>query len=191
VQCDRQFCHAVSTAATHCGVLRSVPLADPDATVLQRALSALLGELIHGSAADAAWILNPGDPGLLRSLEKLSAARASAMPPNGGSSIAAHVDHLRYGLQLLNRWSKGEDPFADADYAASWRLEARSETEWAALLNDLRAEAHTWCEIAKERRDLNDVELTGVLASIAHLAYHLGAIRQIDRSTGGPLASKT
>jgi hypothetical protein len=167
-------------------VLRFAPVSDPDPTPLHRALSALLGELIDGPAAEAAWILNPGDPGLLRSLEKLSAASASAVPPNGGSSIAAHVDHLRYGLQVMNRWSRGEDPFADADYAASWRRQAVSDTEWAALLNELRAEARTWCEAATESRTRNDVELTGVLASIAHLAYHLGAIRQIERSTRGP-----
>jgi len=30
------------------------------------------------------------------------------------------------------------------------------------------------------------VELTGMIASIAHLAYHLGAIRQITRDARGP-----
>jgi len=30
------------------------------------------------------------------------------------------------------------------------------------------------------------VELTGMVASIAHLAYHLGAIRQIARDSRGP-----
>jgi hypothetical protein len=32
------------------------------------------------------------------------------------------------------------------------------------------------------------LELNGVIASIAHLAYHLGAMRQIDRSIQGPKA---
>jgi len=161
------------------------------ATALHHALSILLRELIDGSATDAAWILNPADPGLLGSLEKLSAAGASAVPTNGGSSIAAHVDHLRYGLQLLNRWSKGEDPFADADYSASWRRPAVSEADWTALREELRAEARKWCEAVQRPRDLGDVELSGVLASVAHLAYHLGAIRQIDRSTRGPVARAT
>jgi hypothetical protein len=30
------------------------------------------------------------------------------------------------------------------------------------------------------------VELTGMIGSIAHLAYHLGAIRQISKDTRGP-----
>ena len=69
-------------------------------------------------------MLNPGDEGLLRSLEKLSAADASALTPTG-SSIAAHVDHVRYGLSLMNRWSQGENPFESADWSASWRQDHR------------------------------------------------------------------
>jgi hypothetical protein len=155
---------------------------------LHRALSVLFTELVDGSAADAAWILNPSDPGLLRSLESLSAFSASRIPAAGGSSIAAHVDHLRYGLQLLNRWSQGEDPFGDADYSASWRRLAVTDDEWTALRATLRDEARSWLEAMRRPRPLSDVELKGVLSSIAHLAYHLGAIRQIDRSIRGPTA---
>jgi hypothetical protein len=36
---------------------------------------------------------------------------------------------------------------------------------------------------------MSSLELNGVIASVAHLAYHLGAIRQIDRSTRGPKAT--
>jgi hypothetical protein len=154
---------------------------------IHRAVLALLRELVDGSAPDAAWILNPHDRGLLRSLDNLSARAASAVSPTG-SSIAAHVDHLRYGFELLNRWSRGENPFADADFSASWRRLTVSEDEWAVLRDQLRTEATTWMEAVGEPRDLSDVELTGVLASLAHLAYHVGAIRQIDPSMRGPLA---
>lgn len=159
-----------------------------DSTALHRALTTLLRELLDGSAADACWVLNPGDPGLLRSLDQLSAAAASAGTPGGGPSIAAHVDHLRYGLQLMNRWSEGEDPFADADYGASWRHPRVTDDEWATLRQQLRAEAHRWLGVVREPRPLSDPELTGMLASVVHLAYHLGAVRQIDRSIRGPAA---
>jgi hypothetical protein len=49
-------------------------------------------------------------------------------------------------------------------------------------------EARTWLETFRSPRDYDEVELNGVIASIAHLAYHFGAIRQIDRSIRGPLA---
>ena len=38
----------------------------------------------------------------------------------------------------------------------------------------------------KTPREVADVELTGLVASVAHLAYHLGAIRQIHKSIRGP-----
>jgi hypothetical protein len=35
-------------------------------------------------------------------------------------------------------------------------------------------------------REVQEIELNGMIGSIAHLAYHLGAIRQIDSSLRGP-----
>jgi hypothetical protein len=163
-------------------------MTDTASAAWHRALAALLGELIDGSASEASWILNPEDPGLRRSLETLPASAASVVPAAGGSSVAAHVDHLCYGLELLNRWSRGEDPFADANYSASWRRSVVSDTEWAALRDRLWREAHAWMENIRNPRPLSEAEVTNIVSSVAHLAYHFGAIRQIDRSTRGPLA---
>ena len=149
-------------------------------------LSTLLGELFDGSADDSGWALNPKDPGLIRSLANVSAADASAIPPGGRSSIAAHVDHLRYGLSLLTRWSKGESPFADADWSASWKRTAVSESEWASLRQALQSEARQWQDVVRHPRGLTEDELNGYLASVVHLAYHLGAIRQISAAARGP-----
>jgi DinB superfamily len=160
------------------------------ATPIDHALGALLSELVYGTAPPAGWVLNPEDPGLLRSLAKLTAAAASVPAPGGGPSIAAHVDHLRYGLELLNRSRRGEDdPFATADYSASWRRQVVSESEWATLCDQLRAEAQSWLDAIRRPPALGEADLAGALASAAHLAYHMGAIRQIDRATRGPSAS--
>jgi hypothetical protein len=160
----------------------------PTTPAIHAALTTVLRELLDGSAAEACWVLNPGDAGLLRSLGNLSAGAASAPAPGGGPSIAAHVDHLRYGLGLMNRWSEGEDPFGDADYGASWRRLRVSDQEWADLREQLGTEAHRWLDTVSRPRPLGDVELTGMIASVVHLAYHVGAVRQIDRSTRGPAA---
>ena len=157
---------------------------------LTDALPTLLSELVQGSPnLDAPTsMLNRGDEGLLASLDKLSAAAASATS-TGGATIAAHVDHLRYGLSLLNRWVAGEDaPWKGADWTASWRKSTVTEAEWRALRADLRREASGWLNALREPRELNDRALTWTIGSIAHLAYHLGAIRQIDRATRGPTA---
>jgi hypothetical protein len=153
-------------------------------------LTALLGELVDGVPGREAYMLNGGDPGLLRSLDKLSAREASAIPPAGAASIAAHVDHLRYGLSLMNRWAGGENPFDSADWSASWRKTSVTDAEWQQLKSDLATEAHRWLQTLGTPRDVGRMELNGIVGSIAHLAYHLGAIRQIDRTARGPADPK-
>jgi hypothetical protein len=153
---------------------------------MNRALSTVLTELIDGAASDFCWVLNTDDPGLLKSLDRLSARAASTPPPRGGSSIAAHVDHVCYGLELLNRWSRDENPFADADFSASWKRQTVTDEEWSALRARLREHAHAWMNKMAAAQDLNQIELTGIIASVSHIAYHLGAIRQIDRAIAGP-----
>jgi hypothetical protein len=156
--------------------------------MLHDSLSTLLRELVHGPAPEFCFILNQGDVGLLRSLDGVSAEAASAPAPAGGASVAAHVDHLRYGFELLNRWSQGENPFADANYGASWERGTVSQDQWIERRAALAAEIAKWERVVAEPRELEGIELSGVLASIAHLAYHLGAIRQIHQSLQGPRA---
>ena len=157
---------------------------------LHASLALLFAELTDGPSPEAAYMLNGGDPGLLRSLESLSAEAASRPSAPGAASIAAHVDHLCYGLDLMNRWHDGEaDPWSSADWTASWRRITVTEREWAALLERFRQATRRWHEALGSPREMSTVELNGVIASIAHLAYHVGAIRQIDRSIQGPKAS--
>jgi hypothetical protein len=151
-------------------------------------MGTLFSELVEGATASGAFMLNAGDHGLLRSLDKISAAQASA-PTSTGSSIAAHVDHVRYGLSLLNRWSGGENPFKDADWSASWKRTRVTDADWQALRASLRAETSRWLTALQTPRDVSEVELNGIVGSIAHLAYHLGAIRQIDAALRGPAES--
>jgi hypothetical protein len=148
-------------------------------------LENLFGELMHGVSGKGGFMLNVGDRGLLRSLERLSAQEASASTPTG-SSIAAHVAHVTYGLSLMNRWGRGENPFADADWKASWKKTSVTEAEWEALRIALRDEGARWLIVLRTPREVQSVELSGMIGSIAHLAYHMGAIRQINAKARGP-----
>jgi hypothetical protein len=155
-------------------------------SLVGRALAAVLREILDGAEPQSGLLLNAGDAGLVRSLDRLTAAQASAIVHNGKSSIAAHVDHLRYGLELLNRWSEGDDPFGTADWSASWRRTTVSEGEWESLRTHLRREAERWQRGAQRLILAGETEAAVVLASVAHLSYHLGAIRQIDGAARGP-----
>ena len=154
-----------------------------------RALAKVFKELVDGAAEKEAWVLNRNDPGLVKSLDNLSAEEASAIPAQGGASIAAHVDHLRYGIELVNRWTKGEQPFADADWSQSWKRLTVSDKEWAERRKELKDQVYPWRDAITADRKMTEMELTGVIGSVVHLAYHLGAMRQIDRSMRGPAES--
>lgn len=156
-------------------------------TELRPLLAGLFSELIDGpDKKRGAFMLNSGDAGLLRSLEKLSAADASRSV-NEGATIAAHVQHVRFGLSLMNRWAaEGGDPFADAKWDEAWKTSAVGAAAWQEIRDGLRDEARRWAEALGSTRELTEVELTGMIGSIAHLAYHLGAIRQIAKQTRGP-----
>ena len=154
---------------------------------LTTSLTTLMSELVEGTPPTGGYMLNKGDVGLLRALDRLSAEEASQII-NGGSSIAAHVDHVTYYISLMNRWSDGEKPWRTADWSASWRKATVTEESWAELRRSLANEMRKWMTVLREPRDVEAVELTGMVASIAHLAYHMGAMRQMDRKVGGPLA---
>src|SRR5215510_6031073 len=107
-------------------------------TETSRPLSRLFSELVDGTSdRGAAFILNTGDIGLLRSLEKLSAADAS-ISVNEGATIAAHAQHVRYGLSLMNRWAReGGNPFADATWDAAWKVAAVDAAQWNQIRSGL------------------------------------------------------
>ena len=150
-------------------------------------LARLFSELIDGtSGKDGGFVLNTGDVGLLRSLEALPAGDASRSV-DGGATIAAHAQHLRYGLSLMNRWAAdGGNPFADATWDEAWKVSAVNANEWQQIRNGLRDEATRWREALSAEREVSELELTGIVASVAHLAYHLGAMRQIGKAARGP-----
>src|SRR5687768_13197866 len=146
---------------------------------LNNVLTTLFSELTDGAnSPGGAYILNSTDAGLLRSLEALPTADASRSLA-GGATVAAHAQHLRYGLSLMNRWAReGGNPFADATWDEAWKMSAADAATWEEIRSGLRDEASRWREVLISPRAVSDVELAGMIGSLAHLAYHLGAIRQ-------------
>ena len=150
-------------------------------------LARLFSELVDGIAASGtAFVLNSGDVGLLRSLENISASDASRSV-NEGATIAAHAQHVRYGLSLMNQWAEeGGNPFANAKWDEAWKIRAVDAASWDEIRGGLRRETQRWMRTLESSREVAEVELTGMAASVAHLAYHLGAIRQINKDARGP-----
>lgn len=154
---------------------------------LVEAVRGLLTEAADGPS-EAAYFLNKGDRGLLASLRALSPVQASARP-QGRSSIASHAHHLRYGLSLINRWARGEDPYTGANWSESWRHQQVDDDQWSALVAGLEREIRRWHEAMALPRAQDGAALCETIGSVVHLAYHLGAIRQIDAAAAGPPAT--
>lgn len=154
-------------------------------SVFHRAVLKLLVEIFDGPPGDEAYVLNPGDPGLHRQLESVTAKQASTVSIPGKPPIVAHVDHVHFGISLLVRWIEGEEnPWAGADWSANWKRTSVSDTEWRALLADLRVQADAWQEALARHAEWDDLAAAGALSTIAHTAYHLGSIRQILAAVG-------
>lgn len=152
-------------------------------------LATLLGELVNGVTAGGAYVLNSGDTGILNALDDLTAEDASKNIA-GGATVAAHVAHLQYGISLMNEWAiHGGNPFAAASWSRAWRVNHVTTPEWDELRGSLRAEAEKWLDHLRRPREVSPIELNGMIGSIVHLAYHMGALRQIEPQLRGPMES--
>lgn len=155
--------------------------------MLRKVLVTLLSEALYGPRGDA-FFLNSGDRGLIASLDLLSADVASARP-GGRASVASHVEHLRYGFELLNREAKGESLWAKANWADAWTHQTVTDAEWRTLRANLARETQAWLEVMKQLPEYDEAGLGSAVGSIPHLTYHLGAIRQLAQAASGPPAS--
>ena len=149
-------------------------------SIFQLALSNMLTEIFDGPRGQEAYVLNPGDRGLLHQLDSIDASTASTPLLPGRTTIAAHIDHVQFGLSILIRWFAGEsNPFAGADYNGSWKRTIVSEAQWRSLRDALRSDAEAWRKAVGSRANWDNVSAAAALSTAAHTAYHIGAIRQI------------
>ena len=65
----------------------------------------------------------------------------------------------------------------------AWKISAVDDNQWAEIRDGLRHETGRWLNVLKAPREVTGIEFSGLVASIAHLAYHLGA-DPADRKVG-------
>ena len=149
-------------------------------TLISHSLRTLLSETMFRADPQGGYILNRGEPGLVDTLKSLSAKTVSTPPRPGRKPIVSHANHVLFGLGLMNRAVHGdEQAFKGADWDAAWRLVTVDDAQWSGFLQRLETTAQEVLDAAPGNQHWNEVMLTGVFASAAHTAYHLGAIRQI------------
>jgi hypothetical protein len=138
-------------------------------------LLAVLREGIEGPPKRWSYFTDSGpEAGLLGTLGKVDAAAASR--PVGGSTIAAHVHHLVFGLEVSAAWIRGER--RQWNWPESWSVSTVDAAEWACLVAQLRDHYQELRqEVAAHATDGAEA-FGGAVGVVAHVAYHLGAVRQ-------------
>jgi hypothetical protein len=115
--------------------------------------------------------------GLNPTLAKIDAVTASKLPAAGRSSIAAHCEHLRYVITIVNAWTKLEKP--QPDWGLAWKTLSVGVAEWDALKTAIQTECETLKTFIKASTEWNPKLLNLLMSNTSHVAYHVGAIRQI------------
>lgn len=110
-------------------------------------------------------------------LEGISAARASRGTVPGGTTVAGHVEHARFHLEVVLRYMEGSRE--RADWAESWRVQEVTEESWEELKAAFAEAAERAQRALAEVEAWNDRRVGAALATLAHAAYHLGAVRQM------------
>jgi len=145
---------------------------------LTKALHDRYQELLEGMpAGEPTWVTTGGpEGGINGTLAQLSAAQASR--DVDGVTAAAHAEHVRWAMQMVNDFFDGCAP--TSDWSASWTVREVDEAAWDKLRDDLRQVGAKLLENLRERHSwAEEMAMLGAFASYGHTAYHLGALRQL------------
>lgn len=137
-------------------------------------LLAVLKEGYEGPSESGNWFLDGPEAGLKNTLARLTPEEASR--PWGGSSIAAHARHIRFSLGASAAWISGDR--SSRDWSESWNVSTVGPDEWNALQRDLGAGYDELRTAIAGHASKDPETLAGAVGAIAHVAYHVGAIRQ-------------
>ena len=118
---------------------------------------------------------------LFETLESLSAEQASRATSADTATIAAHVKHVTFYLNVLHAYMQNIE-VGKVDWKEIWRTTRKvSPQEWEVLKRELKQSYHHVLDTLEEMEAWGENAIAGSLAILAHTAYHLGAIRQAVR----------
>lgn len=143
------------------------------------AMTLLFREAFEGrpEGQDYTWFVE-GKEGIFDAFERIDASAASKRLGPSSPTIFAHLNHVRYALWLSHCYIKGQTPASD--WEGSWAKQDCSEDEWEELAQDVRSEYEGVVGFFDQRPAWPQQDwLLGAMALLPHMAYHLGAIRQL------------
>jgi hypothetical protein len=136
----------------------------------------LLRETFEGGLPGEGTQYLDRDSGIRRTLEGLTAAQASKSY-SGHPSIASHARHMNFHLLVTSEWILGDHH--SRDWKASFEPQTVTDAEWTALLRDLEMSRQELVRVLRSLEPEVLIREGAAMGAVAHLAYHLGAIRQL------------
>ncbi len=142
---------------------------------LLREIEELMRETFEGGRPGEGTQYLDHDSGILSTLKELTAAQVSQ--PNGKHpSIAAHVRHMIFHLKAACEWIAGDH--SKRDWKGSFLPQAVTPEEWKKPLLQIQETNTEYLRVLRALSPDRLIAEGGAIGVIAHLAYHLGAIRQ-------------
>jgi hypothetical protein len=114
--------------------------------------------------------------GFFAALDGLNAIQASA-PTVLGSSIAAHTAHSAFHIEATLRFASGDR--RPNDWQSSFEPRVVDDLEWAGQRQRLKNAYSSLVTLAQNTSVWDKYSATGMMATLAHLTYHLGAVKQL------------
>ena len=139
------------------------------------AMQELLRETYEGARPGEGTQYLDHTSGLIPTLSRLTAEQASVRAGNH-PSIASHVRHMIFHLRVSHEWVMGDH--SRRDWKGSFEPQTVTATEWKQLLAELESTRQDFLRAMKSLPPETFVAEGAGMGSIAHLAYHLGALRQ-------------
>jgi len=144
---------------------------------LSNHLANVLREEFAGAPGPWTYLIDnrPG-VGMLSTIESISAEDASVPAGPSGTTIAGHVNHVRASLAVSTELIKKEA--SSRDRTGSWTVAQVSGPEWKKLQVELRGQYERSLQVIQSQGEWDEDGFGAALGAIAHVAYHLGVIRQ-------------
>jgi len=143
--------------------------------IVIRQLLSILREGFEGPSESWSYFTdNDRNAGLFGTLAKLSAENVSF--PVRGTTIAAHVHHVIFGLDASSAWIRGER--SPLHWQESWRISEVDDAAWAEMLEQLSNSYKNLKQAIQSNDSFSEETMGGAIGAVAHIAYHLGAIKQ-------------
>ena len=122
-------------------------------------------------------------------LADVTAAEVSLRASDRTASVVAHVRHVIFYVEVLQKSLRGEQ-VGKVNWREIWESDRPvTPDEWSALVARLREEYAKVCRLHADPATWDREDALGEFTAIAvHTAYHLGAIRQalaVIRSRAG------